>query len=196
LVTGLNLGANTVAADGKSLVITNYSIKGPILSGPYVQPFICQTATFRLPDGTFLGAPTDADCSAPTKITYMYMPQGGTALVALPSTSSLPANVSMTTTLDGTFGTLRRACRDRHDGPRHLPERRAARSDIRGPTDPVHSAQRLEPSAAALSMAPVALAAGTIQGASMGVNILTGDSLQRLVEGWGLFINTAATPVQ
>jgi len=86
LVTGLNLGANTLAAGGKSLVITNYPIKGPIISGPYVQPFICTTSTFRLPDGTTLGDPTDADCSAPTKITYMYVPLGGTALVPLPST--------------------------------------------------------------------------------------------------------------
>src|SRR5438034_464243 len=46
LVTGLNLGTNTLAAGGKSLVITNYSIKGPIVSGPYVQPFICQTQDF------------------------------------------------------------------------------------------------------------------------------------------------------
>jgi len=75
LVTGLNIGANTLVAGGKSLVITNYSLKGPIISGPYVQPFICTTETFMLPDGTTLGPPTDADCSAPTKITYLYMPR-------------------------------------------------------------------------------------------------------------------------
>src|SRR5215831_15358102 len=78
LVTGLNLGQNTLAAGGMSLVITNYSLKGPIISGPYVQPFICQTQSFNLPDGTTLGNPTDADCSAPTKVTYVYMPVGGT----------------------------------------------------------------------------------------------------------------------
>jgi len=33
-----------------------------------------------------------------------------------------------------------------------------------------------------------------VQGDSMGVNILTGDSLQRLSEGWGLFINTLQHP--
>ena len=100
LVTGLNIGANTLAAGGKSLVITNYSIKGPIISGPYVQPFICTTATFALPGGTTLGAPTDADCSAPTKIIYLYMPVGGTALVPLPSMTSLPADVATTITLN------------------------------------------------------------------------------------------------
>src|ERR1700687_2470329 len=55
LVTGLNLGRNTLAAQDKSLVITNYSIKGPIVSGPYIQPCICTTQTFQLPDGTTLG---------------------------------------------------------------------------------------------------------------------------------------------
>ena len=101
LVTGLNLGRNTLAAQDKSLVITNYSIKGPIVSGPYVQPFICQTQDFTLPDGTKLGPPTDVDCSAPTKINYLYLPTGGSALIPLPSTSSLPANVATTTTLTG-----------------------------------------------------------------------------------------------
>src|ERR1700694_1362129 len=101
LVTGLNLGTNTLAAQDKSLVITNYSIKGPIVSGPYIQPFICQTQTFQLPGGTTLGPPTDVDCSAPMKIIYLYLPVGGTALIPLPSTSSLPANVASTMTLDG-----------------------------------------------------------------------------------------------
>jgi hypothetical protein len=80
-------------------VIIDYSIKGPIVSGPYIQPFIGTTQTFQLPDGTTLGPPTDVDCSAPTKINYRYLPTGGSALIPLPSTSSLPANVAMTTTL-------------------------------------------------------------------------------------------------
>ena len=33
----------------------------------------------------------------------MYMPLGGTALIPLPSTSSLPANVAMTQTLNNQF---------------------------------------------------------------------------------------------
>ena len=33
----------------------------------------------------------------------MYLPLGGTALVALPSTTSLPANVSMTNSMSGQF---------------------------------------------------------------------------------------------
>ena len=34
---------------------------GPLFSGPHLDPFICKTDSFGL------GAPTDADCSAPTK---------------------------------------------------------------------------------------------------------------------------------
>ena len=106
LVDGLRIGSNTLSlvdhgfvAD--TLALTNYPITGPITSGPHVTPFICQTQGFVLPDGSKLGAPLDADCSAPTVIQYLYLPTGATALVALPSTSSLPGDVSKTTTLTG-----------------------------------------------------------------------------------------------
>ena len=108
LVSGLVVGDNrlTVKAKGvgtESLRLTNYRITGPITSGPHIQPFICQTQTFKLPDGTVLGSPTDANCSAPTKITYLYMPQGGTTFQAVSSASAVPATgVAMTTTTAGT----------------------------------------------------------------------------------------------
>jgi len=108
LVSGLVVGDNrlTVKAKGvgtESLRLTNYRITGPITSGPHIQPFICQTQTFKLPDGTVLGSPTDANCSAPTKITYLYMPQGGTTFQAVSSASAVPATgVAMTTTTTGT----------------------------------------------------------------------------------------------
>ena len=101
LVGGLIVGVNTLSAGGLSLQIHNYPITGPITSGPHNTPFFCQTQDFTLPDGTKFGTPTDVDCSAPTKITYMYLPTGGTALLPLPSTSSLPANVAQTTTTIG-----------------------------------------------------------------------------------------------
>src|SRR6266851_168572 len=57
LVSGLVVGENrlTVRAEEvgtESLRLTNYPITGPITSGPHIQPFICQTQTFRLPVGT------------------------------------------------------------------------------------------------------------------------------------------------
>ena len=106
LVTGLALGHNTLTAEAKgvgskSLRIVNYPITGPVVSGPHQRPFICQTDTFKLPDGSTFGPALDTDCSAATRVTYLYLPVGGTAFKPLPSTTSLPADVGMTTTLTG-----------------------------------------------------------------------------------------------
>jgi len=108
LVTGLDVGKNRLSAGARghpkeTLEITNYPITGPITSGPHFEPFICQTQSFRLPDGSFYTAApvTEPTCTAPTKITYVYMPVGGTAFVPLPSTTTLPANVATTTTTTG-----------------------------------------------------------------------------------------------
>ena len=63
LVTGLVNGKNTILVrtagrsdPAASLEVTNYPITGPVTSGPWIQPFICQTDQFTLPDGTKLGA--------------------------------------------------------------------------------------------------------------------------------------------
>jgi len=106
LVTGLRTGTNVLTAHGpgrsaQNLTITNYPIQGPISSGPHVTPFICQTESFKLPDGNFYGSPIDADCSGPNKVTYLYRPVGGTSLVPLPSTTTLPGDVATTTTTTG-----------------------------------------------------------------------------------------------
>ena len=193
LLTGLNLGRNTLAAGGKSLVITNYSIKGPIVSGPYVQPFICQTQTFQLPDGTTLGTPTDVDCSAPTKIIYLYKPVTGTALIPLPSTSSLPADVASTVTLDGVTvpfvvrletGTMDRGIYQ--NAVLHDPTSDPAPTPF---TPPKGWNKRL------LAQHGSGCPGGWyIQGPAQGVNILTGTNLTRLGEGWGIFINTLQHP--
>ncbi len=106
LVTGLALGENRLTAEvkgegTKSLRLTNYPLTGPMISGPHLQPFICQTATFKLPDGSTLGPSLDPDCSAATKVTYVYMPIGGTTFKPLPSATVLPADAAMTTTTSG-----------------------------------------------------------------------------------------------
>ena len=103
LVKGLELGKNKIAAGNDMLQVTNYPISGPISSGPHIKPFICDTHRFKLPDDTSFTdqeIANDPTCSAPTKITYLYMPTGGKAFVPLPSTS-LPADVATTTTTDG-----------------------------------------------------------------------------------------------
>src|SRR5206468_2463354 len=193
LVTGLNLGQNTLAAGGRSLVITNYSINGPISSGPYLPPFICPTQDFRLPDGTTLGTPTDVDCSAPTRIAYLYLPTGGTALIPLPLTPTLVPNVAMTTTLDGITvpfvvrvetGTMDRGIYQ--NAVLHDPTSEPSPTPF---TPPRGWNKRL------LAQHGAGCPGGWyIQGAAQGANILTGNNLQRLSEGWGIFINTLQNP--
>lgn len=105
LVTGLKIGDNTLLADvggdAATVTLTNYPISGPVFSGPHETPFICQTNVFALPDGSTLGEATDADCSAATKINYVYLKTGGTALVPLPDPTTVPADAATTTTTAG-----------------------------------------------------------------------------------------------
>lgn len=77
LVTGLNAGDNTLTAalDGgptATLVVTNFPVTGPVISGPHEQPFYCQSEEFRLVSGELLGPPLDADCSVATRVDYVY----------------------------------------------------------------------------------------------------------------------------
>src|SRR4029450_3890227 len=63
LVTGLKDGANVVTArlgkSGARLTITNFSVGGPIFSGPQVQPWLCAE-----PSASGLStAATDAQCN-------------------------------------------------------------------------------------------------------------------------------------
>jgi hypothetical protein len=71
VVTGLPVGDVVVTArlrdgSGASITVVNHPIGGPVLAGPQIQPWSCGTKTAGL------GAPTDAQCNAPTKIGYVY----------------------------------------------------------------------------------------------------------------------------
>ncbi|HEY2659689.1 MAG TPA: DUF6351 family protein [Caulobacteraceae bacterium] len=106
LVTGLKSGDNLIEANGadggrRRLRLINHPISGPILSGPQSQPFICQTEAFVLPDGSSFGPSSDAACSAPTKVTFVYLSKHGGAFKPLPSASGLPDDVATTTTTAG-----------------------------------------------------------------------------------------------
>jgi len=78
LLTGLPLGDSTLEASlgnnspSSSLLLTNYPITGPIISGPHEQPFYCQTEEFITVAGAALGAATDQDCSVVTRVDYVY----------------------------------------------------------------------------------------------------------------------------
>ena len=105
VLTGLKVGANTLTADNggatASLTLTNYPITGPVISGPYQVPYICQTDAFTLPDGSKLGAALDANCSVAPRVDYLYLPTGATALKPMGDTSKRPADVGTTTTIGG-----------------------------------------------------------------------------------------------
>jgi hypothetical protein len=106
LVAGLKPGANELEIAGKNggvsrLRLIDHPITGPIVSGPQMRPFICQTDRFLLPDGAPFGPATDVDCSAPTQITYVYMALGASDFKPMPNPAALPADVAKVTTIDG-----------------------------------------------------------------------------------------------
>ncbi|MEX2583207.1 MAG: DUF6351 family protein [Gemmatimonadota bacterium] len=107
LVTGLPEGESEIeaTAPGASapalLRVTNYPSTGPIISGPHQQPFICQTESFALVTGELLGRPTDANCSVPTRIDYVYFSAEAEEFRPLDVGAARPADLARVTTLDG-----------------------------------------------------------------------------------------------
>jgi uncharacterized tannase-like protein DUF6351 len=69
LVSGLSLGQNTVVArtsrGAVQLTLTNHQIGGPVLSGPQILPWACQSGAL------------DTQCNAQPTVTYSYMPASG-----------------------------------------------------------------------------------------------------------------------
>jgi hypothetical protein len=196
-VSGLTNGTNTLIAsyggDSATAEMTNYPITGPVISGPALTPFICQTQSFTLPDGTKLGPATDANCSAPTKINYVYRTTAGGALISMPNITTLPADVATTTTTVGAkvpfvvrveTGTMGRGIYQ--NAVLHDPTKDAPPSPL---TPPLGWNKRL------LANHGSGCAGGWyIQGAAEGVNPLTADNITRLGEGYAIFINSLNHP--
>ncbi|HXI31708.1 MAG TPA: DUF6351 family protein, partial [Vicinamibacterales bacterium] len=206
LVTGLVDGRNElkVSAWGvrdQTLALTNYPIAGPVISGPHVQPFVCETDTFKLPDGTTL---TDArltpsrsddhgDCSAPTKVQYVYLPYDGKEFQPLPNPRELPGNVATITTTTGKTvpfvvrvetGTMNRGIYQ--NLVLHDPTRDPAPTPF---TPPPAWNRRF------LAIHGVGCPSGWFrQGGVMGVNPLGGPMIARLGEGYVVFTNTLNHP--
>jgi hypothetical protein len=128
LVEGLELGENTLAVYSRRghkwrkqarLELVNHPVTGPIFSGPQQQPFVCKTQTQQglgFPevdnqDGIGMrlfqtpGNPAtplvgwSKDCTVSTVVDYQYRTTGN-QFRPLPA-GPLPADVAMTTTLDG-----------------------------------------------------------------------------------------------
>ena len=100
LITGLDRGSNQLTAYARGqrkpahLQLYDAPISGPIFSGPQQTPFFCRTAEAGL------GAATDANCSAPTRVSYVYKATNGN-FKPLADPSTLPADGVQTTTRDG-----------------------------------------------------------------------------------------------
>src|SRR5262252_1381168 len=210
LVTGLVDGRNElkVSAWGvrdQLLTLTNYPITGPVISGPHIEPFVCQTDTFKLPDGTTL---TDArltaardegkersadDCSAPTRVQYVYMPYDGKEFQPLANTRELPGNVATITTTAGKTvpfvvrvetGTMNRGIYQ--NLVLHDPTRDPAPTPFTPP--PAWNGRFL-------AIHGVGCPSGWFrQGGVMGVNPLGGPMIARLGEGYVIFTNTLNHP--
>jgi len=99
LVTGLREGANLLTArlpgSGAQITITNYSIGGPVFSGPQVQPWLCQTT-----NNPSLGPAIDDKCNAPSAYRYRYRTTAG-AFANYDPSAPRPANMATTTTDQG-----------------------------------------------------------------------------------------------
>jgi hypothetical protein len=108
VVTGLKTGENTLEATNAagataSLTLVNHPATGPILSGPHLSPYECRT------EESGLGAPTDADCSAPTRYDWFYLPASvdrtrpvtAAMFKPLADPRAAPADAASTTTIDG-----------------------------------------------------------------------------------------------
>ena len=99
LVDGLKNGENILEVspprgDAARLVVTNWPLTGPIISGPHEKPFVCMTQDFELPGvGGKLGPSRDADCSADTRVDYVYYTQDG-AFKPLPKDGAVPADAA------------------------------------------------------------------------------------------------------
>ncbi|MBE2316716.1 hypothetical protein DVA67_012085 [Solirubrobacter sp. CPCC 204708] len=97
LVSGLRVGENVLTVRdaggaGKRLTITNHPIGGPIFSGPQVTPYACNPNASNPP----LGAATDAQCNAPTKVELLY--RNAANQFAPYDVGNPPADVQTTTT--------------------------------------------------------------------------------------------------
>jgi hypothetical protein len=198
LVTDLVDGTNNISADvgtaSAAISVNNYPITGPVISGPWQQPFICQTDQFVLPDGSKLGPPLDANCSARTVVQYVYKPthpaDAAKPFKPMASTSVLPPDVAQTTTATGATvnfivrvetGTMNRGIYQ--NAILHDPTVDQPPSPF---TPPKGWNRRL------IAMHGAGCPGGWyIQGAAQGANILDPE---RLGQGYALFINTLNHP--
>jgi len=102
LVTGLANGQNILTARGpdgrgRKITITNHPIGGPIFAGPQVTPYHCNPNASTPP----LGAATDEQCNAPTKVELLYRNTSNQFVLYDPASPPAPTDVQTVTTDSG-----------------------------------------------------------------------------------------------
>jgi hypothetical protein len=109
LVDGLLVGYNLVSARARTSgfgwwsprwaadikVLVNHPITGPVFSGPHQEPWICETESFDL------GPALDEDCSANTRVIYLYRSTDTNDFQPFDPDAEPPADLAETTTIDG-----------------------------------------------------------------------------------------------
>jgi Tannase-like family of unknown function (DUF6351) len=106
LVSGASPGRNVVEARvGRTteaiVVFEDFPLSGPMFSGPQQQPWLCQTDSFRLPNGDSLGSATGADCAiARPVVQYVYLDRDN-HLKPLSNPTQAPSDTAVTTTTEG-----------------------------------------------------------------------------------------------
>ena len=100
VVTGFVEGTNSLTARSGAKSVTqrirSWPLAGPMISGPHLPLLACST------EEQGLGAPSDADCNAPTRVVWRYIATDG-QLKDLPDPKARPADVA-TATIDGKAG--------------------------------------------------------------------------------------------
>jgi hypothetical protein len=100
-VTALDLKQNPIPDSGAALTLTNWPIRGPMISGPHETPFLCQTHQFKIGPGLGpLGFPLDDNCSVTTRVDFFYRSTDH-SFKLLMNPEALPQDLEQTTTTEG-----------------------------------------------------------------------------------------------
>jgi hypothetical protein len=102
VIGGLKPGSNVLTAGPRStgqilakIPVFNYPSTGPVFSGPHQTPFVCETSFQGL------GAPLDADCSAPTRVDYFYRSTASNSFQPFNTSGPRPSDLATTITNEG-----------------------------------------------------------------------------------------------
>ncbi len=87
--------------DVTGLELKNYPRSGPMISGPHITLYICQTDQYVLPDGATLVPARDGNCSAPTNIQYEYKSSADGTFKPMRDITTLPGDAATTAILTG-----------------------------------------------------------------------------------------------